>query len=175
MEIIATKKQNPINGEIREKEIRVISNDGEQLGLMSSRKALDIAESKDLDLVMISPNAKPPVCKIMDYGKFTYEKSKKMKEAKKKQKVVSIKEIRLTPTIEQHDINIKANRARKFLENEDKVKVSIRFRGREANFSHIGKKILDDFLSKVEDVCSLERPAKLEGRNMIMILAPKRA
>lgn len=134
-----------------------------------------MAEEKELDLVMISSNANPPVCKIMDYGKFIYEQSKKDKEAKKKQKVVNVKEVRLSPNIEDHDISIKANNARKFLLDGDKVKVTVRFRGREAEYSHIGHKILENFVSKIEDVCSVEKPAKLEGRNMILILAPKRA
>lgn len=172
---ISTKKELLLNEEIRENEIRVIGDDGEQLGLMSSREALTIAEQKDLDLVMISPGANPPVCRIMDYGKHIYEQSKKTKEAKKNQKVVSIKEVRLSPTIEEHDINIKASNARKFLLAEDKVKVTVRFRGREADYSHVGKKILSSFYSKVEDVSSVEKPAKQEGRNMIMILAPKKA
>lgn len=175
MDDIATKKDTLINGEIRERELRVISDKGEQLGIMSSREALTIAEGRDLDLVLISPNAKPPVCKIMDFGKFTYEQAKKTKEAKKKQKIINVKEIRLSATIEEHDINIKANRARKFLLDENKVKVTVRFRGREADYSYIGKNILDNFFSKIEDVSVLEKPAKQEGRNMIMILAPKRA
>lgn len=172
---ISTKKELLLNEEIRENEIRVIGDDGEQLGLMSSREALTIAEQKDLDLVMISPGANPPVCRIMDYGKHIYEQSKKTKEAKKNQRIVSIKEVRLSPTIEEHDINIKASNARKFLLAEDKVKVTVRFRGREADYSHVGKRILDSFYSKVEDVSSVEKPAKQEGRNMIMILAPKKA
>jgi len=164
-----------VNEEIRAKELRVIGEDGSQLGIISSRDALKMSEEKELDLVMISPNANPPVCKIMDYGKFIYEQSKKDKEAKKKQKVINIKEVRLSPTIEEHDISIKANNARKFLIAEDKVKVTVRFRGREADYSHVGKKILDAFYRKVEDVCIIEKEAKLEGRNMIMILSPKKA
>lgn len=124
---------------------------------------------------MISPNANPPVCKIMDFGKFIYEQSKKEKEAKKKQKIVNIKEVRFSPTIEEHDIEIKANNARKFLVDGDKVKVTVRFRGREADYSHIGAKILEKFLAKLEDVCIVEKPAKLEGKNMTMVLAPKKA
>lgn len=142
---------------------------------MSSKEALAIAEQKDLDLAMISPGAKPPVCKIMDYGKHIYEQSKKTKESKKNQKIVLLKEVRLSPTIEEHDINIKAGNARKFLLAEDKVKVTVRFRGREADYSYIGKKILESFYSKVEDICSIEKAARQEGRNMIMILAPKKA
>lgn len=168
-------KNFPVNEEIRDREIRVISNEGEQLGILATKEALRIAEEKDLDLVLISPNAKPPVCKIMDLGKFIYEQSKKEKEAKKKQKVVGIKEIRVSPTIEEHDIGIKANNAKKFLIDGDKVKITVRFRGREADYSHIGRRILDNFNSKLEDVCIVERPAKLEGRNMTMILAPKKA
>lgn len=168
-------KKIAMNEEIREKEIRVISGDGEQLGLMSSKEALKIAEEKDLDLVMISPNAKPPVCKIMDYGKFLYEQTKKDKEAKKKQKVINIKEIRVSPTIEEHDIDIKAKNARKFLTDGNKVKITVRFRGREAEHSAVGNVILDKFFNKLEENCIIEKTAKLEGRNMIMILAPKKA
>ena len=163
-------KNFAINQEIREKEVRLISSTGEQLGVVSGRDAQRMADEAELDLVMISPNAKPPVCKIMDYGKFIYEQSKKEKEAKKKQKVISVKEIRVSPTIE-----IKAKNAKKFLEAGDKVKITVRFRGREAEHSHVGVKILDSFLAQLEEVCSVEKPAKLEGRNMIMILAPKKA
>lgn len=164
-----------MNEGIREKEIRVISETGDQLGLMSSKAALRMAEEKELDLVMISPNAVPPVCKIMDYGKFLYEQTKKEKEAKKKQKVVNVKEIRVSPTIEENDICIKAKNAMKFLTAGDKVKITVRFRGREAEHSFIGNKILDNFVSKLEEVSVIEKPAKLEGRNMILILAPKKA
>lgn len=164
-----------LNDEIREKEIRVIGDDGSMLGILSSRDALKIAEEKELDLVMISPAANPPVCRIMDYGKFIYEQSKKDKEAKKKQKVVNLKEVRLSPSIEEHDITIKATNARKFLMDEDKVKITVRFRGREADYSYIGHKILNSFVDKLQDVCVVEKPAKLEGKNMIVILAPKRA
>lgn len=168
-------KNLPINEEIKEKEIRVIGAENEQLGILSSREALKIAEEKELDLVMISPNANPPVCKMMDYGKHIYEQSKREKEARKNQKVITLKEIRFSPTIEEHDITIKANNAKKFLSDGDKVKVTVRFRGREAEYSFIGQKILQNFYSKVEEVCIIEKPAKLEGRNMIMILAPKKA
>lgn len=174
-EVTDISKDILLNEDIREKEIRVVDSDGSALGIISSREALERAEAKELDLVMISPNATPPVCKIMDYGKFIYEQSKKEKEAKKKQKVVSLKEIRLSPTIEEHDILIKATNARRFLIDEDKVKVTVRFRGREADYSSIGNKILKSFLEILADVCIVEKPARLEGRNMIMILAPKRA
>jgi len=173
--VLVINKDYTMNEGIREKEIRVVSNDGEQLGIMSSKEALKIAEEKELDLVMISPNAKPPVCKIMDFGKYIYEQQKKDKEAKKKQKVINIKEVRLSPNIEEHDIEIKAGNARKFLLAEDKVKVTVRFRGREADYSHTGRKILEIFLSMVEDVCVVEKAPKMEGRNMTMILAPKKA
>ena len=168
-------KNFAINEEIREKEVRLISSNGDMLGVVSSKDALRLAEEKDLDLVMISPNAKPPVCKIMDLGKFIYEQSKKDKEARKKQKVINVKEIRVSPTIEEHDIGIKANNAKKFLIDGDKVKITVRFRGREADYSYVGRKILDNFFNRVEEVRVIEKPAKLEGRNMIMILAPKKA
>ncbi|WP_244835308.1 translation initiation factor IF-3 [Clostridium sp. BJN0001] len=168
-------KNFSINENIREKELRVISDDGSQLGIISTAEAKRLAEEKDLDLVMISPNAKPPVCKIMNYGKFIYEQSKKEKEAKKKQKVVSIKEIRVSLTIEEHDISIKAKNAKKFLLDGDKVKITVRFRGREMELGHLGQKILDNFQSKLEDVSVVEKPSKREGRNMTMVLGPKKA
>lgn len=143
--------------------------------MVNTKEALKLAEEKELDLVMIAATANPPVCRIMDYGKYLYEQTKKVKEAKKNQKIVNIKEIRLSPTIEEHDIEIKANRAKKFLQDEDKVKVTVRFRGREADYSYKGKSILDLFVRKIEEVGVVEKPAKLEGRNMVMILAPKRA
>lgn len=140
---------------------------------MTSKEALNIAEERDLDLVMISPSAKPPVCRVMDYGKFIYEQTKKEKEAKKKQKIVDIKEVRFSPTIEEHDINIKANNAKKFLEDGDKVKVTIRFRGREAEHSGKGFAIMDSFFKKIEEYGTIEKPAKMEGRNMTMVIASK--
>ena len=168
-------KDFSINEEIREKEVRLIGNDGAQLGVVSGNEARRLAEESDLDLVIISPNAKPPVCKIMDYGKFVYEQSKKEKEAKKKQKVVNIKEIRVSLTIEEHDIDIKAKNARKFLLDGDKVKITVRFRGREMELGHMGQRILDMFASKLEDVCLIEKNVKREGRNMTMVLGPKKA
>lgn len=175
MKIISKNNKFLINEEIREKEVRVIGNDNSQLGIMPTREAIRKAEEQDLDLVLISPGAKPPVCRIIDFGKFIYEQNKKEKENKKNQKTVVIKEIRLSATIEEHDLSIKANRARKFLLDEDKVKVTVRFRGREAGYAFKGNKILDDFVSKIQDVCVIEKRAKLEGRNMTMVLAPKRA
>ena len=154
-----------MNEDIRDKEIRVIDSNGEALGVIPTKEALEIAHKKELDLVVMSPNAKPMVCKIMDFGKFVYEQQKKEKEAKKKQKVVTVKEIRLSATIEEHDIEIKANNARKFLLDEDKVKVTVRFRGREIENSQIGFKILNLFVEKLGDVYTIEKPARQEGRN----------
>lgn len=168
-------KDFSINEEIREKEVRLIGNDGEQLGVVSSNEARRLADESDLDLVMISPNAKPPVCKIMDYGKFVYEQSKKEKEAKKKQKVISIKEIRVSLTIEEHDIDIKAKNARKFLLDGDKVKITVRFRGREMELGHIAERILNNFTTKLEDVSIIEKKPKREGRSMTLVLGPKKA
>lgn len=163
------------NSDIREKEIRVISSDGSQLGVISTKEAQRMADEKELDLVMISPTANPPVCRIMDLGKHIYEQNKKEKEAKKKQKVTVIKEIRCGLTIEENDIAIKAKNARKFLLEGDKVKITIRFKGREATLGHMGLKILENFVSKLEDVCVVEKPAKQEGRNMTMVVGPKKA
>ncbi|KAJ51874.1 translation initiation factor IF-3 [Clostridium tetanomorphum] len=161
-----------LNEGIREKEIRLVGEGQSQV--ISTKDALNMAIERDLDLVMISPGAKPPVCKIMDYNKFLYEKTKKQKENKKKQKVVDVKEIRLSATIEEHDIEVKANHAKKFLANENKVKVSIRFRGRQNNYTNVGTKIFEVFLSKVGDMAAVEKSARLEGNNMVMILAPKK-
>ena len=151
----------------------MIDSDGSQLGVVPIRKALEIAEERKLDLVNVAPTAKPPVCKIMDYGKYKYELAKKEKEARKKQKVINVKEIRLTPNIEIHDLNVKAKRANEFLDSGDKVKVSVRFRGREMGHTEIGKVVLNDFANLTKDHGSIEKPAKLEGRNMVMFLTPK--
>lgn len=163
------------NEAIRVKEVRLIDADGAQLGVVPTKDAQKIADEKELDLVMISPNANPPVCKVMDLGKYIYEQAKKEKEAKKKQKVTTIKEVRCSLTIEENDIAIKAKNARKFLLDGDKVKITVRFKGREAQLGHIGQRILDNFVSKLEDVCVVEKPAKHEGRNMTMVLGPKKA
>ncbi|MBS5949818.1 MAG: translation initiation factor IF-3 [Clostridium sp.] len=163
------------NEAIRVREVRVIGDDGSQLGILQTKEAQKIAYEKELDLVMISPNANPPVCKIMDLGKYIYEQAKKEKEAKKKQKVTTLKEIRCSLTIEENDIAIKAKNARKFLLDGDKVKITVRFKGREATLGHIGQKILQNFVSKLEDVCVVEKPAKHEGRNMTMVVGPKKA
>lgn len=163
-----------INEQIRDKEVRLIGEDGEQVGVMSAKDAMKLAKEAGVDLVKIAPNAKPPVCKIVDYGKYRYELARKEKEAKKKQKVTDVKEIRLSPNIEGNDLNTKANQARKFLSKGDKVKVSLRFRGREMAHVGMSKQILDEFFSKLEDVAVIEKPAKLEGRSMIMFLGEKR-
>ncbi|MCI5849597.1 MAG: translation initiation factor IF-3 [Lachnospiraceae bacterium] len=163
-----------INEQIRDKEVRLIGEDGEQIGIVSVREAMQMAREADLDLVKISPNAKPPVCKIIDYGKFRYEQMRKDKEAKKKQKVMETKEVRLSPNIDVNDLNTKANQARKFLSKGDKVKVSLRFRGREMAHVNVGKEILDSFYEKLSDIAVVDKPAKLEGRSMVMFLAEKK-
>mgnify|MGYP000756421038 CR=1 FL=1 len=163
-----------INEQIRDKEVRLIGSDGEQLGIMSARDAMKLAREAELDLVKIAPNAKPPVCKIIDYGKYRYELARKEKEAKKKQKTIDIKEVRLSPNIDTNDLNTKINQARKFLAKGDKVKVTLRFRGRELAHVNQSKVILDDFAEKLSDVAVVDKPAKFEGRSMIMFLTEKR-
>ena len=162
-----------INEEIRDKEVRVIGADGAQLGIMSSAAALEIAEGKDLDLVKIAPGSNPPVCKIMDYGKYRFEMQKKEKEAKKNQKVVEIKEIRMSPSIDTNDFNTKVKSAVKFLNDGNRVKVTVRFRGREMAHTNIGEQLLRDFAAKCADIANLDKQPKLEGRNMSMFLSPK--
>ncbi len=163
-----------INEQIRDKEVRLIGENGEQLGIMPVKEAMRMAREADLDLVKVAPNAKPPVCKIIDYGKFRYEQMRRDKEAKKKQKVTEIKEIRLSPNIDNNDLNTKANHARKFLSKGDKVKVSLRFRGREMSHVNVGKQILDTFFEKLEDIAVVDKPAKLEGRSMVVFLTEKK-
>ena len=163
-----------INEQIRDKEIRLIGENGEQLGIMPTKDALRMAKEAELDLVKIAPTAKPPVCKIIDYGKYKYEQGRKEKEAKKKQKVIEVKEVRLSPNIEENDLNTKAAAARKFIQKGDKVKVALRFRGREMAHVQSSKQILDVFAEKVSDVAVVEKAPKLEGRQMIMFLAEKR-
>lgn len=163
-----------INEQIRDKEVRLISEDGEQLGIMSAKEAYKLAQEAELDLVKIAPTAKPPVCKIIDYGKYRYELTRKEKEAKKKQKTVEVKEVRLSPNIDTNDLVTKVNSARKFVTKGNKVKVTLRFRGREMAHIQQSKHILDDFAKMLEDVASVEKPAKLEGRNMSMVLTIKR-
>lgn len=152
----------------------MIGEDGEQLGIMSAKEALKLAKEAELDLVKIAPTAKPPVCKIIDYGKYRYELARKEKEAKKKQKTVDIKEVRLSPNIETNDLNTKVNMARKFLTKGDKVKVTLRFRGREMTHMNSSKHILDDFAEMLTDVAVIEKPAKLEGKSIMMVLTEKR-
>ena len=163
-----------INEQIRDKEVRLIGEDGEQLGIMSARDAYRIAQDAGLDLVKIAPGAKPPVCKIIDYGKYKYELTRKEKEAKKKQKIVEVKEVRLSPNIDTNDLNTKVNNAKKFIMKGNKVKVTLRFRGREMAHVQQSKHILDDFSKLVGDIAVIEKPAKLEGRNMSMVLTVKR-
>ena len=163
-----------INGQIRDKEVRVISEDGEQLGIMSSKDAMKLAREAELDLVKIAPKAQPPVCKIIDYGKYKYELARKEKEAQKKQKTVEVKEVRLSPNIDTNDLNTKMNNAKKFITKGNKVKVTLRFRGREMAHMQQSKHILDDFAEMLADVAVIEKPAKQEGRSMSMVLTEKR-
>ena len=163
-----------INEQIRDKEVRVLGPEGEQLGVMPTKDAMKLAEEAGADLIKIAPTAKPPVCRIMDYGKYRYEQARREKEAKKKQRVIEIKEVRLSPNIDENDLNTKANMARKFLTKGDKVKVTLRFRGRELAHTSNGKVILDQFAEVLSDVAVIEKPAKFEGRSMIMFLAQKR-
>jgi translation initiation factor IF-3 len=172
--VISGKQQDTLlNEQIREKEVRVISATGEQLGIMTSAKALEMAIQEDLDLVMISPQAKPPVCKIMNYGKYRFERAKKEKESKGKQTVVNIKEIRLSPTTDEHDLMTKVNQTIKFLEKKDKVKVTVRFRGREVAYAKAGEMMLDKFAQAIAEHGVIDKKAKLEGKNMSMFVSPK--
>lgn len=163
-----------INEQIKDKEIRLIGEDGEQLGIMSAKDAQKLADEAGLDLVKIAPTAKPPVCKIVDYGKYRYEQARKDKEAKKKQKTIEIKEIRLSPNIDTNDLNTKINAAKKFIGKGDKVKVTLRFRGREMAHMNASKPILDRFAEALAEIAVVEKPAKVEGRSMIMVLAEKK-
>ena len=164
--------EHQINEEIRDKEVRLISNDGEQLGIVAIQKAQEIAVEKGMDLVKIAPQAKPPVCKIMDYGKFRFEQAKREKEARKNQRVVEIKDIRLTPNIDIGDLNTKVKNACRFLKDGDKVKVSVRFRGREVTHSSLGQDLLHRFAELCSECSTVEKQPKLEGRQMLMFLAP---
>ncbi|MCH5202677.1 MAG: translation initiation factor IF-3 [Oscillospiraceae bacterium] len=168
-----SNKKLQINEEVRDKEVRVIAADGGQLGIMSAEDALVLADEKNLDLVKIAPQAKPPVCKIMDYGKYRFEQAKREKEARKNQHTVDIKEVRLSLNIDVHDFNTKLNNALKFIKKGDKVKVSIRFRGREMGHPEQGYNTMQRFAEACQDVAVIEKPAKLEGRNMLMFIAPK--
>ena len=162
-----------INEEILDKEVRLIGDQGEQLGIMSAQEALKIAVERELDLVKIAPGSNPPVCKVMDYGKFRFEQAKKEKEAKKNQRVIEIKEIRMSPGIGENDFNTKLKNGQKFLTDGDRVKVSVRFRGREMAHTEIGEQLLKDFAAKCADIATLDKNPKLEGRNMSMFLSPK--
>ena len=162
-----------INEEILDKEVRLIGDQGEQLGIMSAQEALKIAVERELDLVKIAPGSNPPVCKVMDYGKFRFEQAKKEKEAKKNQRVIEIKEIRMSPGIGENDFNTKLKNGQKFLNDGDRVKVSVRFRGREMAHTEIGEQLLKDFAAKCADIATLDKNPKLEGRNMSMFLSPK--
>ena len=163
-----------INEQIRDREIRLIGEDGEQLGIMSARDAMKLAREANLDLVKIAPTAKPPVCKIIDYGKYRYEQARREKEARKKQKTIEVKEIRLSPNIDTNDLNTKVNQARKFVSGGNKVKVAVRFRGRELAHTAVGKTILEDFAQKLSDIAVIDKPAKLEGKSMVMFFVEKR-
>lgn len=162
-----------VNDGIRAREVRLISRNGDQLGVKSKREALQIAEQENLDLVLVAPKAKPPVAKVMDYGKYRFELQKKQREARKKQKTVNVKEVRLSPTIDTNDFNTKMKNARKFLAKGDKVKVSIRFRGRAITHKDIGREVLSRFAEETKDVASVESKAKMDGRSMFLMLAPK--
>ena len=174
MEVLTIAKlEHQLNEEIRDKEIRVIGDDGAQLGIMSAAQANQLAEEQGLDLVKISPNAVPPVCKIMDYSKFCYDQKKREKDAKKNQKVVEIKEIRMSPSIDTNDFNTKVKSAQKFLKDGNRVKVSVRFRGREMAHTNLGEKLLLDFAEACAEIATTEKNPKLEGRFMAMFLSPK--
>ena len=173
MEVFSIKQELPINRQIRAKEVQLIEDDGQKAGIISLDQALERAESKNLDLVLVSPNTNPPVCKIMNYGKYKFEQAKKEKEAKKKQKVLEIKELRVTPNIEEHDFSFKCKNARKFLTDGNKVKITVRFRGREVNNSKAGEIVLNKFSEALQDIATVEKAPKLEGRNMSSILAKK--
>jgi translation initiation factor IF-3 len=171
--LISKQQEQQINEEIRDPEVRLISEEGEQLGIMSAEEALALAQEKELDLVKIAPMATPPVCKIMDYGKFRFEKAKKEKEARKNQKIIEIKEIRLSLNIDTHDYDFKIKNARKFLADGNKLKISIRFRGREMAHPELGTEIMDRAAEDLGDIAAVDKPAKLEGRQMLMFMSPK--
>ena len=174
MEVLTISKlDHQLNEEIQDKEVRLIGEDGSQLGIVSAQQANEMAEERGLDLVKISPNAVPPVCKIMDYSKYCFDQKKREKEAKKNQKVVEIKEIRMSPSIDTNDFNTKAKNAQKFLKEGNRVKVSVRFRGREMAHTNIGEKLLMDFAEACSEVSTMEKNPKLDGRFMAMFLAPR--
>ncbi|MBF0714898.1 translation initiation factor IF-3 [Gemelliphila palaticanis] len=172
--LVISKDTAQINEGIKVKEFLLISQNGEQLGVKTKAEAIQIAERMNLDVVIVAPNAKTPVAKIMDYGKFKFEQQKKDKEARKKQKIVTVKEIRLSPTIDKHDFETKLKNAKKFLAKEDKVKVSIRFKGRAITHKEIGQKVLEQFSNEASDVATVEQKPKMDGRSMFLVLAPKK-
>ena len=173
MEVFYIKQELPINRQIRAREVQLIDENGQKAGVISFEQAIEKAESKNLDLVLVAPNTNPPVCKIMNYGKYKFEQAKKEKEAKKKQKVLEIKELRVTPNIEEHDFGFKCKNARKFLTEGNKVKLTVRFRGREVNNARAGEIVLNKFIEALQDIATVEKMPKLEGRNMFTILAKK--
>lgn len=169
---MAISKDMNVNEKIRAREVRLIDSTGDQLGVKSKQEALEIARKRELDLVLVAPNAKPPVCRIMDYGKYRFEQQKKEKEARKKQKVINVKEVRFTPGIGDHDFETKLKNARKFLAKGDKVKAAVRFRGRAITHKDLGREVLDRFAEEVKDIATVETKPKMEGRNMFMMIAP---
>lgn len=171
---IATEKKHRINGEIRVNEVRLIGIEGEQLGIIKLAQALDMAEENVVDLVEIAPNATPPVCRLMDYGKFRYQEQKRQQEARAKQKVVQLKEVKFRPATDEGDYNVKLRNVRRFIEDGDKVKVSLRFRGREMAHQELGMRVLERVRDDVEDICQVESFPRLEGRQMVMVLAPRK-
>lgn len=173
-EVFFIKQELLINEQIRFNEVQVISDDGEKLGVMKRSEALNIAEEKNLDLVLVAPNNNPPVCKIMNYGKYKFEQAKREKEAKKKQKSFELKEIRITPNTEEHDFNFKCKNARKFIEDGSKVKITVRFRGRELNYVKLGEDLLNKFIEELSEVATPEKKPFLEGKNMFIILQPNK-
>ena len=173
MEVFFIKQELPINSQIRAASIQLIDEQGQKLGVMTPKEALEIAEEKNLDLVMVSNNTDIPVCKIMNYGKYKFEQAKKEKESKKKQKTVEIKEIRITPGIEEHDFNFKAKNAKKFIQEGIKVRITVKFRGRELNYTKLGEATLNKFIEELSDVATAEKKPVLEGKNMFVILSQK--
>ena len=173
LEVFFIKQELDINEQIRAKEVQVIDENGQKVGVIATTKALELAEEKDLDLVLVAPNGNPPVCKIMNYGKYKFEQSKKEKEAKKKQKIAELKELRITPNIDEHDFNFKCRNARKFIEDGAKVKITVRFRGRELNYIKLGETTLNRFSEELSDIANIDKKPILEGKNMFVILSKK--
>lgn len=173
LEVFFIKQELDINEQIRAKEVQVIDENGQKVGVIATAKALELAEEKDLDLVLVAPNGNPPVCKIMNYGKYKFEQAKKEKEAKKKQKIAELKELRITPNIDEHDFNFKCRNARKFIEDGAKVKITVRFRGRELNYIKLGETTLNRFSDELSDIANIDKKPILEGKNMFVILSKK--